>query len=578
MPLSETTVMAASTADAVLHEAIDYWEPNLAYWWLMVVIGASALLLPLLMLQYVPTQDGPAHLGTAALLLDLDRGTGSTVQALYQPAWKFSTNQIYQFALVTLGHWMPLPVAERILLMAMVLLVPFGVATAQRMLDGGDRPPWAAILALPAVTLPVFDLGFLNFFLGLLAAVVAVAAALRVLRNSGAAGAAGLAILLCAAFLVHILAAAFACMAIATICVVHFLKDWSGGFSQPWRAPAVVAVALVPVSVLVLAFIAQPTPTADSYGMTAGGSIIKHIYWGIPFLVAPLNGLVRVMRAMASLTLLELPFRVPWVLLLLGGMAAATVRVAVASRDRRDPDRPGDMITLGAAAWMFAAVPVLAPLGIETINFVVERSSAFAFLLAALWVGTALGRRAAAMLAGIALLLTVGLVGVRLPVQAGLSRQAGDLVTATAQVEPGSTYLMVGLSRRLPDSPLRSSVVLPSLMADPTVHLDNHMILRGAVPLLHYQAGLPYFPLAYRPENDPRPYLLANAPNLSAPDSFTEATGCRLDYVVMWRTAKVPEWLPARFEPADAPHGGYQLFRRRPDSPVPANPPRGACR
>ena len=124
----------------------------------MVVIGASALLLPLLMLQYVPTQDGPAHLGTAALLLDLDRGTGSTVQALYQPAWKFSTNQIYQFALVTLGHWMPLPVAERILLMAMVLLVPFGVATAQRMLDMGDRPPWAAILALPAVTLPVFDL------------------------------------------------------------------------------------------------------------------------------------------------------------------------------------------------------------------------------------------------------------------------------------------------------------------------------------------------------------------------------------------------------------------------------------
>ena len=349
------------------------------------------------------------------------------------------------------------------------------------------------------------------------------------------------------------------------------------GSRNLWRAPAVVAVALVPVSVLVLAFIAQPTPTADSYGMTAGGSIIKHIYWGfVPRRTLQRPGAGNAGHGQPDPPGTALPSTLGATAAGRHGGSDGPRRGRV--RDRRDPYRPGDMITLGAAAWMFAAVPVLAPLGIETINFVVERSSAFAFLLAALWVGTALGRRAAAMLAGIALLLTVGLVGVRLPVQAGLSRQAGDLVTATAQVEPGSTYLMVGLSRRLPDSPLRSSVVLPSLMADPTVHLDNHMILRGAVPLLHYQAGLPYFPLAYRPENDPRPTSWQTRRTCPPPTSFTEATGCRLDYVVMWRTAKVPEWLPARFEPADAPHGGYQLFRRRPDSPVPANPPRGACR
>lgn len=74
----------------------------------------ALLLLPLWLFAYVPTQDGPAHLESAAALLELK--DSPFLGTFYESNWRWATNQVHHALLVALGSFLPLLIAEKLVL------------------------------------------------------------------------------------------------------------------------------------------------------------------------------------------------------------------------------------------------------------------------------------------------------------------------------------------------------------------------------------------------------------------------------------------------------------------------------
>src|SRR6185436_9776577 len=105
-----------------------------------------------------PTQDGPAHLENARLLVDLLRGNAEVTRLFSFD--RFSPNWVSHLVLAPLLFVVPAAVAEKIVLTIATVLVPLGFRKAIRALGG---PPALALLGLPFAHSFLLTMGFLNF-------------------------------------------------------------------------------------------------------------------------------------------------------------------------------------------------------------------------------------------------------------------------------------------------------------------------------------------------------------------------------------------------------------------------------
>lgn len=125
-------------------------------------VTAALTLLSVWGFEWFPTQDGPSHLYNAHVLLHLDE---APFAAVYESQWSLVPNLLGTAFLVLFGSFLPLAVAEKLLIS--VALV--GFVAGFRMLVRGDRdftPAVALLGPLLCFNYPL-HMGFYSFALGL---------------------------------------------------------------------------------------------------------------------------------------------------------------------------------------------------------------------------------------------------------------------------------------------------------------------------------------------------------------------------------------------------------------------------
>ena len=496
---------------------------------LFVGLGAVSLL-PVWLFAYFPSQDGPAHLGSAAVLRALSEGS-SALGAVYMTQWDANTNQVYFLLLQTLGKVLPLLVVEKVVLSLFVLGLPLASLGAARMVKGS---PYAALLSFPLVyTLPLY-MGFFNFCLSLPLFVLSVgcyaafAAAPSRIKGLGLAG------LLLLLYLTHIIAAASAMLVVFSATLVRLCQP------RPRRERLEQGAALLsvaPTGVLVAVFLLLFRQSAEASGpersaLARIGDFFSHSFALVNEPLSPYAKLVYLLEPFARADRL---YTLPLFGLLLGLFVFGVVRVTRTRTWRRH-------LPLFTATCLFVLLLAVAPGRYGALGWLPGRLSPLVGLVLLLWLATlalpaALWRLTAV---GVAV-VTVLSVSYRLPVHQQLNAVIEEYVVAAAVVPAGAVALPLHLEERYQAEGLKPA--LRKARFNAFEHAASYANLeRPFANLRNFEPERPYFPLQYRPGRDPNIYLspdqqlsrFEQRPLHLSLAAYQARTGVRVDYVLVW--------------------------------------------
>ena len=121
--------------------------------------------LPVWLLDYFPTQDGPAHLSTAVGLAKLESGTNLELGTFLEPNWRVQSNQLVATFLKLMVAFVPPATAEKLLVALIFILFP--LALFYLLSSRGAPNSFVLILTFPLIFMRVVHLGFYNYALGL---------------------------------------------------------------------------------------------------------------------------------------------------------------------------------------------------------------------------------------------------------------------------------------------------------------------------------------------------------------------------------------------------------------------------
>ncbi len=119
--------------------------------------------------HYIPTEDGPAHLGNAYIIKEYHNAAAGRLRDFYVLNWRLPTNVVYHYALAALLFAVPPLVAEKLLLSLYLIIFATGVRYLIIAIHG--RPHPAAFLAFPLFISYPFQMGFFGSMLSLACAV-----------------------------------------------------------------------------------------------------------------------------------------------------------------------------------------------------------------------------------------------------------------------------------------------------------------------------------------------------------------------------------------------------------------------
>jgi hypothetical protein len=529
------------------------WEP-----W--VFAGLAAIhLVPIWLLAYVPTQDGPAHLENAVALLR--RAHVPVLAEYYELNLRLLPNWLGHGVLAALAVPFTPPLAEKILFSLYVVGLPlaFRYALPRRARERGFG---AAIF--PFVYGLNFYMGFTGFCLGVMLQFLA----LGIWMRSRGRLRPGRAVALIA--VTSLMAAAHPVPVVAFIVIVSAMVAWHAGRSAlrartPGRRARVVRAH---VGIALSMALAMLPAAAFVVALGAGGLGGETASW-LPlerrvFALGVLLSLVSMGREDVYLT---------------GAVAASVAAATIAAAWTRRRAGPGSawLVAAGAAA----ALALLAPDAIGKGWGITLRLQIFPFALAIAWVGS--GRslpRVGRALPAVASALSVALLVLHWPTSVRLSRSLEEYVSLAPHVEPGRTLLPLVLTAGRDVDRAR----LVPLNFAPFLHAAGYVAAtRDAVDLANYEANTSLFPLRFRPERNPFVALGRGtglegegAPPCVDLDAGREAV--RVDYVLLWGPiervlgdACVRSWaqqLLRGYERVHVsrPNGYAQLWRRRPGS------------
>lgn len=456
-----------------------------------LALGVVVQLLPLVLFPTVLSQDGPAHVAGAWVLLGhgADDPTGAVLREHYRTDLTPVPNMLATLLLAALLPLAGPDGAEKLLVAGLVLGLVAALACAVRALD--RRAWWLAAAALPLAGSHLVAYGFYNFVLGVTGALLVLAVALRRRDGWPLAAAAGLAGLLVLTWSAHLLPWVFAAGGVLVLAAVRAGAAVRGG--QPVAAAVrghalPVLLAVLPSAALTAGYLAtgegppaegEPAPSPERLGELLTGARPLVTGWGDE----------------------RLPALATAVLLL--ALAAAALRGVRGGAPLR-----AERVALGLLLTGVTAVYWLTPdrLG-EDFGFLAARLAWFPPLLLVLWAASRVpGPRVAA--AATVLLVAAGsaLALSRLPAQAAAAGEVAELLALAERIPPGSTVAVLQYDRSTasagPGSP------------DPLRHESSRLAVRaGGVDLGHYEAVHDYFQVRFvgspslRERLDPHPDL-----------------------------------------------------------------------
>ena len=213
-----------------------------------LAVGVVVQLLPLVLFPTVLSQDGPAHVAGAWVLLHSgdDDAIGAVLREHYRTDLTPVPNMLATLLLAALLPLAGPDGAERLLAAGLVLGLVGALACVVRALD--RRTWWLAAAALPLAGSNLAAYGFYNFVLGVIGALLVLAVALRRRDGWRVPAAVGLAGLLVLTWSAHLLPWVFAAGSVLVLAAARTV----GALREGRPAPAATARHVFPVLLAVL--------------------------------------------------------------------------------------------------------------------------------------------------------------------------------------------------------------------------------------------------------------------------------------------------------------------------------------
>ena len=497
-------------------------------------------LLPIWMLPFAPTQDGPAHLSMAHALRQYDSPEGLYLRECFAPNQEAIPNWFVFFLLADVLRFLSLPMAEKVLLSAYVILLPLSARYALRAVRPGAG--FLAFLSFPFVYNLLLNLGFYNFCFSLAAFLFSLGFWLRHRGRLGIGRTTILALLVLWTWFCHPVTLAVLVGTLLTLASWRTLRLRSlKGLLPPLAASA-------PAVVLLLSFLQD----------RIGGKVSDMTMAAKARQLAGLYSLVSLDPRLVAFSVA--------LSLLLGLLTLA----ALSRRFRRRGLLPGDGLLF--ACLFLVGIYFAAPNEMGQEGFVTHRLNLFSFLVLILWLGTFSfpdALRTAIRSAGAA--ISLGLLAAIFSIWAGLGAYLSDILTAAPHLKPRSTLLTLSFSHAGEDEDGSGDDL--TFRTWPFVHAGSHLAAR--VPLVDlslYEAHEDYFPLTYRPQRDPYLHLARDPLDLEAQPPRVDLSRYpeRIDQVLLvWPAADergaqaVRRQLGAYERVHVSPEGLAELWRHR---------------
>lgn len=509
--------------------------------------GESLLFILLLVLHlallwafpFIPTQDGPGHQAVAFILRQYDHPEAGLLRQYYLPNGEALPNWFIFFLMSRVLSFVSVPLAEKILLTAYVLLLPLSVRYTLKAID--RRATFLSVLSFPFLYNFLFQMGFFNFCFSLAAFFFSLGFWLRNQERMTPARIAILALLILWVYFCHPVTLVMAVVALLTLAVWRTLKTGSGR----WLLGPLLAC--LPALVLMISFV----------GRRAGATVSMLPLWAKVKHLAGLYSLASVSR---------------WTILLAAALALLFFVVAlVCLRTRRW--RPFELEDgLLWVALIFALIFFAAPSELAGGGFINHRLNLFPFLALILWFGTcehpAWRRRAIQIAAtGIAL----GFLGVFSWMYARINADLTEIAAAGEHVEADHTLLFLSFAHRGEQLEGRPLI----FRTEPYVHASGYIAARKRlVDLSLYEASENYFPIYFEPRLDPFRHLAAVRLGIETEPpridllGYPKRTGGRVDYVLIWGLREDRRREPAVRETLRQLATGYKEIWRSEDGRV----------
>jgi hypothetical protein len=526
--------------------------------------GLLALhLLPIWIFPFIPTQDGPSHQALTLILRQYDHPGAGLLRQYYLPNREALPNWFIFFLMVKALGFATVPVAEKILLSAYVLLLPLGARYALRTI--APSAGFLALLAFPFLYNFTFNMGFFNFCFSLAAFLFALGYFLgNGLKNGermGPGRTALLTLLVLWVYFCHPVTLVVTVAALLTLAGWRLLLDLLAAPAPRFTLRALgrgcrhrllaPAVAALPALILMAAFVR---------GRAGAGT------FRLPMMVKVkhLAGLY----SLVSLTAWTIPLAIALAVLFYA-LAALCLRAR-----RKLPLQPGDGLLLAAA--VLAVAFFAAPSNLSGGGFINHRLVLFPFLTLMLWFATFEhpGRRRL-WVQGFAAAIALGFLGLTAWKYAELDAGIAEIVAVGDHVAPDHTFLFLSYAHQGLDAAGRPA----AFRVWPFVHAGGYVgARRRLVDLSLYEANENYFPLLYRPALNPYDYLEAGPLGIEGVPpwvdlaAYPRRTGGSVDYVLLWglrdeqkadpKVRAVLGQLAAGYDLIDRSAGGRALLYR----------------
>ncbi len=494
---------------------------------LLLLILILVHLVPVWILQYFPSQDGPVHIENANIILNYFHPEESILREYYvfnthlEPTW------LGHFVLASLLYLLPILTAEKIFLSGYIILLPLSIRYALR----GIRPDsgFLAFLMFPFIFNYPLHMGFYSFSYSLPVFFFLVGYWIRRREQLTLPETVRLAFLSLLLYFCHIvsLVMAYVGIGLLTLWVVLFdliqdKPERSFDFPVLWktfgRRVVPLIFAFLPTVILAVAFLFRRGVASPEIG------IRRSFHWLLRDLIQ--------MESLVSFQKEE-----SWCSIGLGILFAALVFYLVASKIRWRRLYRWDGLL--AVVLGYVLIYFFAPNAMSEGSFITDRLNLYPFFGLVLWLGVSSYPRSVkrgGML--VAIVITVASLGLHTLKYSELNHYLAEYLSGMRLIEPNRTLLPLAFDSRGhgPDGRVLSLKVRPFLHASGYIAAKRHV-----VEFTNYEAGAyRYFPVLFRSNLNPYDHIGMKDRSIvwEPPQvdflTYGKRTGGRVDYVLVW--------------------------------------------
>jgi hypothetical protein len=493
---------------------------------LLLLALILAHLIPLWVFKYFPSQDGPAHIENANIILDYFRPDGAIFREYYifnknlEPTWPG------HLVLASLMYIMPIFIAEKIFLSGYVILLPLSIRSALSAVRSGSG--FLTLLVFPFVYNYLLHMGFYSFSYSLPVFFFSMGYWMRYSEQLTLGKTIKLAFLSLLLYFGHIVSLVMAYVGIAILTLWFILFDLiqdncmrQFNFQMLWkpfrRRVLPLVLAFFPTIILVVIFLLHQGLESPEIGMR------RSFHW----LFRDLTQIESLVSFQKEESLYSIGLAV---------LFAAVFLYLVATKIRRSRSDRWDGLL--AVVVGYVLIYLFAPNAMSGGLFITDRLNLYPFFALLLWFGIhSYLRSVKGGIILVALVITLASLGLHARKYSELNDYLGEYLSGMHLIKPNTTLLPLVFDSRghAPDGTVLSLKVRPFL------HTSGHIAAqRHVVEFTNYEAGaFNYFPTIYRSNLNPYVHIgIEGKLGLEPPRvdflTYARRTGGQVDYVLVW--------------------------------------------